>query len=33
MKATWLYTIVEPLFQPVWNDERYLNLLHNMNFK
>jgi len=28
-----VYTIVEPLFRPVWNDERYQNLLHNMNFR
>ncbi len=28
-----VYTIVEPLFRPVWNDERYQNLLRNMNFK
>jgi adenylate cyclase len=28
-----VYTIVQPLFRPVWNDERYQNLLHNMNFK
>jgi len=28
-----VYTIAKPLFRPVWNDERYLNLLHNMNFK
>jgi TolB-like protein len=28
-----VYTIVEPLFRPVWNDERYKNLLHNMNYR
>ena len=28
-----VYTIIEPLFRPVWNDERYQNLLRNMNFK
>lgn len=28
-----VYTIVEPLFRPVWNDERYQNILRNMNFK
>jgi len=28
-----VYTIAELLFRPVWNDERYLNMLRNMSFK
>ncbi len=28
-----VYTIIEPLFRPVWNDERYQKILRIMNFK
>jgi TolB-like protein len=28
-----VYTIAEPLFRPIWNNERYKKLLSNMNYK
>jgi TolB-like protein len=28
-----VYTIVEPLFRPIWDDERYKDLLRKMNYK
>jgi len=32
-ESSLVYTIVNPLFRPVWNDERYQELLRGMNYK
>ena len=32
-ESSLVYTIVNPLFRPVWNDTRYQELLRKMNYK
>ena len=32
-ESSLVYTIANPLYRPVWNDERYQELLRGMNYK